>query len=198
MLPAGDAQLIQIVDDALADATRRGGHWLVCKPGCNQCCTGVFRISALDAERLREGLRRLDLADPQRSTALRLRIASAAHTLTPGFPGNAESGILHNDDASHEAFEDFANDQVCPVLDPLTGTCDLYAARPLTCRTFGPPVRTVEDGLGVCELCFDTATTAEIAAAEMYLPPDELEAAMLHDMHASGETIVAFALRNSA
>ncbi len=27
-------------------------------------------------------------------------------------------------------FEDFANDEPCPVLDPKTGTCDLYTARP--------------------------------------------------------------------
>src|SRR4051812_14579993 len=32
------------------------------------------------------------------------------------------------------------DDAPCPVLDPDTGMCDLYEWRPLTCRTFGPPL----------------------------------------------------------
>ena len=36
----------------------------------------------------------------------------------------------------------------------------------MTCRVFGPPVRS-EDGLGVCELCFQGASDKEIAACEM-------------------------------
>jgi hypothetical protein len=33
ILPARDKKLIQIVDAALADATRRSGSWLECRPG---------------------------------------------------------------------------------------------------------------------------------------------------------------------
>ena len=55
MRPAGDMELVQIMDAALADATTRSGAWLACRPGCSQCCHGVFRMSMLDAERLREG-----------------------------------------------------------------------------------------------------------------------------------------------
>ena len=43
-------------------------------------------------------------------------------------------------------------DGPCPALDPEAGTCDLYAARPITCRAFGPPVRCGEEAVGVCEL----------------------------------------------
>ncbi len=56
MLPSRDAELVQIVDRALARATERGGAWLACRPGCTPCCHGVFRISQLDALRLRAGL----------------------------------------------------------------------------------------------------------------------------------------------
>ena len=33
------------------------------------------------------------------------------------------------------------DDVPCPALDPETGGCDLYAARPITCRTFGLTLR---------------------------------------------------------
>ena len=43
----------------------------------------------------------------------------------------------------------------------------------MTCRVFGPPVRS-EDGLGVCELCFHGASEKEIAACEMSPDPNDL------------------------
>ena len=52
----GDAALTQIVDTALAEAARKSGAWLVCRPGCTECCMGPFPITQLDARRLREGL----------------------------------------------------------------------------------------------------------------------------------------------
>jgi NitT/TauT family transport system permease protein len=48
MLPPGDQQLVQIVDAALADTARRSGDWLVCHPGCTQCCIKAFAINQLD------------------------------------------------------------------------------------------------------------------------------------------------------
>ena len=48
----------------------------------------------------------------------------------------------------------------------------------MTCRVFGPPVRS-EDGLGVCELCFQGASDEEIAACEMKPDPDDLESRLL-------------------
>ena len=69
----GDAQLVQILDAALADAARRSGDWLVCRPGCTQCCVGVFAVSQLDAQRLRAGMEELQATDPARATAVRNR-----------------------------------------------------------------------------------------------------------------------------
>ncbi len=66
MVPAGDAQLVQIVDGALAETGRRSGDWLVCRPGCTQCCVGVFAIHQLDAGRLEQGLAELTAGDPAR------------------------------------------------------------------------------------------------------------------------------------
>jgi Fe-S-cluster containining protein len=194
--PRGDQQLVQIVDAALADATRRSGDWLKCKPGCTQCCVGVFAISQLDAVRLREGLAKQEKSDATKAERLKKRIALSRKKLSKGFPGNAATGVLDESDEAQERFEEFANDVPCPVLDPKTGTCDLYDERPITCRAFGPPIRS-EEGLGVCELCFKGASSKVIAAREMTVDPDDLESKLLKDLEkrtgARGRTIVAMA-----
>ena len=192
--------LLQIVDAALASAVQRGAQHLACRPGCSQCCYGVFPIAQQDAARLREGL---TLAAPERADRIRTRVAESLARLTPWFPGDVASGILSEDHEAAILFEEFANDEPCPVLDPATGTCDLYEHRPILCRTFGPPMRTPGDdgetNLGTCELCFIHATTEDIAAAELDPAIPGLEAAAneafnaAHNTH--GETLVAFALR---
>jgi Fe-S-cluster containining protein len=197
MLPAGDNQLVQILDDALSDTARRSGNWLVCKPGCTQCCVGVFAIHQLDVARLQEGLHLLNKKDPQRSQSIRERARESVARLADGFPGDPMTGLLDPSKEAEARFEDFANDEPCPALDPTTGLCDLYQSRPVTCRVFGPPVR-LEQGLGVCELCYHGATEEQIAACEMPVDPDGLEARLLADFEQSsgttGRTLVAFAL----
>ena len=194
---AKDQALIQIVDSALAEAARRSGEWLVCRPGCTQCCIGVFPINQLDALRLKRGLAELGRRAPERADRVRERAREAVDRLTPNFPGNAVSGLLDEDDASAARFSEFANDEPCPALDPETGNCELYESRPMTCRVFGPPVRS-EDGLGVCELCYHGASDEEIAACEMTPDPDDLESALLKkvedDTGVRGDTIIAFCL----
>jgi Fe-S-cluster containining protein len=156
-------RLIEIVDAALAEAARRAGQWLACRPGCCECCIGPFVISSLDAERLRRGLAELERRDPGRARGIRLRSAA--------YRGG--------------------EDEPCPALDPEAGTCDLYSARPLTCRTFGPAVRG-PGGIGLCELCYRGATEEEIAACAIDLDADAVEAPFLHA--APAETTVAAAL----
>ncbi|MBI3477401.1 MAG: YkgJ family cysteine cluster protein [Acidobacteria bacterium] len=193
----GDHELIQIVDSALADAARRSGDWLVCRPGCTQCCVGVFSINQLDARRLRGGLAELAAVAPERAARVRERARDAVSRLAVDFPGDPLTGILDEGNAAEERFSEFANDEPCPALDPESGNCELYESRPMTCRTFGPPVQS-EGGLGVCELCFHGASDKEIAACEMIPDPDDLEADLLRKLEkktgARGETIVAFAL----
>jgi Fe-S-cluster containining protein len=170
-----DHTLVQIIDAALAEAARRGGPWLLCRPGCAQCCLGEFPITQLDAARLRRGLAELEARDPQRAARVRRRTREALARQTP-----------------------MADDDPCAALDPETRTCDLYAARPVTCRTFGPPVRCESGDLGVCELCFNGASDAEIAACEVDFDPQDLEPVLLRELEESagvrGETTVALAL----
>ena len=201
--PARDQQLIQIVDAALDDAFQKSRQWLACRPGCSQCCVGVFAINQLDAIRLRKGLADLKQKDPQRADRILLRARASVARLSPDFPGNVSSGLL-NDDDSDEAcrhWDEYGNSESCPVLDPEHGTCDLYEHRPILCRTFGPPMRTEEDNLATCELCYIHASTEEIAACELDPAIPALEAASneaynaAHKVH--GETLIAYALRSS-
>jgi len=194
---SGDQALIQIVDAALADVTRRSGQWLVCRPGCTQCCIGVFPINQLDAIRLRQGLANLEERAPQRAAGVRKRAREAVSRLSQEFPGDPTSGVLDEGEEAEQRFAEFANQEPCPALDPETGLCELYEARPMTCRVFGPPLRS-EDGLGVCELCFQGATDEEIAACELNPDPEDLESALVEEVEKStavrGQTIVAFCL----
>jgi Fe-S-cluster containining protein len=193
--------LVQIVDIAVADAYHRGGHHLVCKPGCSQCCIGVFPIANQDAHRLCEGLAALDQTYPAKAARIRNRVADSLTRLDPWFPGDRTTGILHEDYEAAILFEEFANDEPCPVLDLEHGTCDLYEHRPILCRTFGPPMRTAENNLATCELCFIHATTEEIAGCELdpTIPAQEEASNQVfnaaHNLH--GQTLIAYALRDA-
>lgn len=198
-LPRSDQHLVQIVDAALAEASRKSGDWLVCRKGCTQCCYGPFAISQLDAWRLKKGMAQLGSTDPQRAAEVRRRAQDAVKRLAPTFPGNPKTGILDDDEEAEGAFAEFANDEPCPALDPATGACDLYNARPMTCRTFGPPVRSgPEEGLAVCELCYYGATDQQIADCEITPDPDNLEEKLIAQTEKltgkRGNTIVAFCL----
>ncbi len=142
----------------------------------------------------------LQANDPVRADRIRERARASIARLTPDFPGDSATGTLFAD--IDEAFADLGNDEICPALDPEAGTCDLYAHRPMTCRVFGPPLRTGDDGaLGVCELCYHGASDDQIAACEVESDPDDLEGSLIAEAaEISGsrrETIVAYALVRS-
>lgn len=139
-LDAQDRELLCRIDAAMAESVRRSGSWLVCRPGCWECCRGPIEISEADARRLRAGLAALEKSDPRRAARVRGRAAAAG---------------------------EFDDDDPCPALDPVSRTCDLYAWRPVTCRLFGPPVSCGPGEYGVCELCYQGASNAEIEACHV-------------------------------
>lgn len=164
-----DSALIRIVDRALEEAAHRSGDWLACRPGCTECCYGPFEISQLDAERLRRGLGELETRDRERADRVRQRARAAAA-------------------------DGFGDDDPCPALDP-SGTCDLYAWRPMTCRVFGPAVRYGPGGVSACELCYRGASDEEITACAVDIDPGNTEAALNGEWErlsgSSGPTTVA-------
>jgi Fe-S-cluster containining protein len=169
------ADLVQIVDAALAEAARKAGAWLACRPGCCECCIGPFAISTADAVRLRQGLAAVDLEVAARIVD---RARASVARLERDYPGDTLRRVLDEDAAG--------DDERCPALNPETDTCDLYAWRPITCRTFGPPVHFAGEALAVCELCFDGATPEQIAECEV-----EIDLDFVAD---EAPTIVAYAL----
>jgi Fe-S-cluster containining protein len=177
-----DRDLIQIVDASLAEAARRAGAWLACRPGCAECCVEPFAITPLDAQRLRDGMAELESRDPGRAARVRTRAAESRARLTREYPGDTVAQVLAIDEAGE--------DEPCPALDPETRTCDLYASRPITCRTFGPPVRFNGGSLAICELCFDGAPVEEVERCAVEIDVENLETD-------GADTIVAFALINA-
>jgi Fe-S-cluster containining protein len=194
-----DNAFVALVDGAFADAASRSGPHLLCRPGCTQCCIGVFAIGPADTLRLRQGLSALQHEDPERAARIQERAAASWSRLAPHFPGDVASGTLELDESSEPVsrFENFGNDEPCPALDLAHGTCDLYSSRPQTCRVFGPPIA-ADEGYGVCELCFQTATANEIEQAAIHPPPEKLSADLDQAAIAAGEpagaTIIAFVL----
>jgi Fe-S-cluster containining protein len=195
----GDARLLRRVDGALDAGARRAGGQLACRVGCTECCMGPFPITWLDARRLVAGLRELEAHEPDRAAAIRERARAARRAMMRGFPGDPVTGRLGEDDEARERFFDRHGTRPCPVLDPDTGACTLYASRPLSCRSYGPPVRIGREDLPPCRLCFTSASGAEVERCRVAIDPDGLEDGLLRRLHRAGEpgaveTIVAFAL----
>jgi Fe-S-cluster containining protein len=164
---ARDGEFVQIVDRAMAEAARKSGGWMACKPGCTACCMGPFPITRVDAIRLQQGLRDLERQEADRAAGIRER---------------ARQWLEQED----------VEDLACPALDPATGLCDLYEVRPITCRVFGPAVRWGSDAVGTCELCYVGATDEQIAECVV-----EIDAETDAELEESDDTNVALALTAS-
>lgn len=193
-IEAADRRLLDSIAETMAEAARRSGPWLVCKPGCSQCCIGPFGITQLDALRLRAGLAALEKADPMRAAAVRQRAAEYIDLIAPLYPGNVESGELYDGDRLPDSMDDVP----CPALDTATGCCDLYEARPVTCRAFGPVTQIGEGSFGACELCYQGASDEEMAACAVEVDAEGTEARLVAALAAEGRagmTIVAFAVK---
>ncbi len=198
LIERGDRLLLRVLSDSLREAARRAGPRLACRIGCTECCIGPFPITLLDAWRLRRALRQLASRDPDRAARIRLRASNSLARLAASFPGDSRSGLLSPDPQAEEEFASLHEGEPCPLLDPLTGACELYEARPVSCRTFGPPVRLGQDDLPPCRLCFQGASAGELEVCRVAMDPDGIEDAVLAELEAAcgaaGQTIVAFAL----
>ncbi|MFN3325961.1 MAG: YkgJ family cysteine cluster protein [Bryobacteraceae bacterium] len=192
-IETADRALLASLARSMAEAVRRSGAWIVCRPGCTQCCIGPFGITQLDALRLRSGMSALASADPERAELVRARAAAYIAAITPEYPGDPRTGALHDEERLPESMDA----EPCPALDPETGCCDLYEARPITCRAFGPVTKVGEDTFAACELCYEGATEEERIQCAVEVDPEGLECEILTRLDAAGLaglTIVAYAL----
>lgn len=136
--------------------------------------------------------------DPQRAETIRRRARESWTVLRAGFPGDPSAGRLHEEPEEDEAYYARHEALLCPALDPERGLCDLYEARPVSCRTYGPPVRIGSDLAPPCRLCFTEAAPAQIERCRVEPDPDRLEEVLLarfrEEIGEDRETFVAFAL----
>jgi len=118
--------------------------------------------------------------------------------LRDGFPGDAESGLLGDDDDAEARFCTRHWEMACPALDPASGRCELYASRPLACRTMGTPVRVGGKDLASCGHCFGPASDEERERCRAHPDPEGREDVLLSDVETrsglAGETFITFAL----
>jgi Fe-S-cluster containining protein len=189
-----DGALLAAVQQTLSQAQGAFADRLDFGRGCPRCCYGPFPINVLDARRLRRGLAALFAREPERAAAIVKRARAQADRYAPAFPGTG--GALSEDDDAVEAFCARFESEPCPALDGATGRCELYASRPIVCRTFGPPVRIGAQELPPCDWCF-TGTPAEAESGRAEVDRDRSEDALLARIEATGErgdTVIALAL----
>ena len=189
-----DRTLLAAVHEALSQGQRALADSLDFGRGCPRCCYGPFPINVLDARRLRRGLAELAAREPGRAAAVAARARAQAERFAPEFPGR--DGVLTEDDDAVEAFCARFAAEPCPALHGATGRCELYASRPIACRTFGPPVRIGSQDLPPCDWCF-SGTPEDASRATAVVDAEGREDALLtriEDAGARGDTVIALAL----
>jgi Fe-S-cluster containining protein len=122
----------------------------------------------------------------------------ALETLKHGFPGDADSGRLTSDEQALDRFFERHEPLVCPVLDRRTGSCRLYGARPVSCRTFGPPLLFEGRPAPHCDLCFRGRSAQTVEACRWTPDPADLEQRLLRGLGVKPgddwETLIAHAV----
>jgi Fe-S-cluster containining protein len=128
----------------------------------------VARVDAFDARvqaaqglylRCAEGC---DACCRQRRTAFPVEVDAIRLWLSQAPPALVEALRARRDDPEVRA------DRRCVYLNA-GGRCDVYAARPLLCRTHGPAIRSASLGLSFCALNFEGM---DAAAVDAVVPAD--------------------------
>jgi Fe-S-cluster containining protein len=193
-----DRQLLAVLDDRFRNAAARAGAWMACGPGCSECCHGPFPITRLDVERLRRGWVDLRAREGGRADAIRRRASEAVAVLKDGFPGRFDTGRLVDDEQALDRFFERHGAMPCPALDPVSGRCELYEARPIACRTYGPPISFGGEAAAPCRICFQGAGAEIVRRCRLTPDPEGLERAILARMGVAAgeewETLIACAL----
>jgi len=198
-LEQADIRLLVALDREFAESARKAGPLLACGPGCSDCCIGPFPITRLDVWRLQRGMERLGEEAPELAMAVALRARRSAETLANGYPGDPVTGLLNAGEELLDRYFERHGDLACPALDPSSGRCDLHDWRPVSCRTYGPPVRFgPEEVAPPCRLCFQGATAGVVERCRMEPDRQGLEETILAGLGVregeDWETLIAFAL----
>lgn len=143
--------------EARAHASQEAHPWWPCREGCDHCCRSLSRLPVITSPEWERLQRALAALPPAVRGAVRARAADA-----PAEP----SGPV-----------------TCPMLDTERGSCLVYAARPVACRTYG--FYTERDGGLHCE---KVTRAVEENAGEGGVMWGNGEA-IAHDLRAIGEAV---------
>jgi Fe-S-cluster containining protein len=185
-----EKKVLAAVDAAFTEARARAGKWLVCRPGCDECCRKPFAITAADSRRLQAGLATLPAA---LQDDIRERARAARAKMAEDFPGELSSGALTEEPEWREWFFARHTGLPCPVLDITTGQCQMYSHRPVACRLAGPLIQIGTTETDPCPLCFEGVTTASIKATIVVV-----NESYFYSKNDEAETVIPFALMNAA
>ncbi len=122
---------------------------LPCRPGCHHCCIGLFPVTLLDRQTLRQGLHALP---PDRRRIIEETAADQIRMISDAAPRLADDPFIdHWPDQTIDALVEEYRDLPCPALQT-DGHCGLYAFRPLACRSMGIPTDAGGTVQGACEV----------------------------------------------
>jgi Fe-S-cluster containining protein len=127
--------LLETVDAWFNGCIEHSGRHIQCRPGCSQCCRGLFDITLLDAFLLRQGFSLLSIDVQQAALVKAWARLTELQQLWPDF--SAPYTLNHMPD---ELWTETPEDDMtpCPLLGE-DGRCLIYMHRPMTCRLHGLP-----------------------------------------------------------
>jgi len=150
---------------------------------------------------LRRGLAGITREDPDRAARILERAVAAIGALRDEYPGDPGTGRLTGDEAALDRFFARHVAMPCPALDPDTRRCEMYDARPVACRTYGPPLKFGAEEAPHCRLCFDGAPPETVERCRMEPDREGVENALLARVDVTPgedwETLVAFAIKKT-
>ena len=197
-LDAADRRLLAAADEVWQTAVARAGRWCVCRVGCSDCCHGPFPITQLDAHRLRRSLDELRRTDPAAAAAIVDRARHVMAQMASSRFDDVATGTRADDRAVQERYGASLGAVPCPALHPETDACELYAGRPMACRTYGPPTVTGAQRRHPCRLWFDGARPEDVERCRVRFGGEEAESELVDRAEGSGQrcepTIIAAVL----
>lgn len=131
--------LVAAVDKTFEAVKARHGKEVTCAKGCSDCCSAVFDLSLVEALYLNQRFNTaLDTEATQPARQAVLRRADVAERQQAKLARAAHKELRQGLDDEAILTEAASRRIRCPLLAE-DDSCDLYAARPITCRLYGVP-----------------------------------------------------------
>ena len=132
--PVAYRELLERLDEWFEEGRRHARGLLPCRCGCSACCHGPFDVSVADVELLLDAVRRLPPDEGAEVWGRARALLDKMEALEPDW--RAPHAVLDLGDHRFDRLVETLTEQPCPLLDD-SGSCRIYADRPLVCRLIG-------------------------------------------------------------